>query len=59
MMRKRVYRPNLYEFRHVGGHIEVFYDNVFQFSSDTIYEAERDLENIDIDKKYIRSGVCE
>lgn len=58
-MGERVYQPSLYEFRHVGGHIEVFYNNVFQFSSDTIYEAERDLKNIDIDKKYIGSGVCE
>lgn len=34
----------MYEFRQVKGHIEVFLDGVFQFSADTIREAESELE---------------
>lgn len=33
----------MYEFRYVRGHVEVFLDNVFQFSADTITEAQAEL----------------
>jgi hypothetical protein len=33
----------MYEFRQVKGHIEVFLDGVFQFSADTLREAEMEL----------------
>lgn len=35
-----------YEFRFVRGHIEVFLDGVFQFSADTIREAQEELCDI-------------
>lgn len=34
----------MYEFRNVKGHIEVFLDGVFQFSADTLKEAEDELK---------------
>jgi hypothetical protein len=34
---------SVYEFRYVRGHVEVFLDNVFQFSADTITEAQAEL----------------
>ena len=33
----------MYEFRYVKGHVEVFLDGVFQFSADTMKEAEDEL----------------
>lgn len=33
----------MYEFRRVRDHIEVFLDGVFQFSADSIKEAEEEL----------------
>ena len=33
-----------YEFCQVRGHIEVFADGVFQFSADTLAEAEKEIE---------------
>ena len=36
-----------YEIRHVGGHVEVFLDGVFQFSADTMAEALRDINRGD------------
>lgn len=33
----------MYEFRYVKGHIEVFFNGVFQFSADTRKEAEDEL----------------
>lgn len=35
----------MYEFRYVRGHIEVFLDGEFQFSADTMREAEDELDN--------------
>lgn len=35
---------SLYEFRNVNGHIEVFLDGEFQFSADTISEANTELQ---------------
>jgi hypothetical protein len=32
-----------YEFRYVGGHVEVFLDGVFQFSADTVSEAREEI----------------
>lgn len=34
------------EFRNVNGHIEVFIDNEFQFSADTMSEALRELREM-------------
>ena len=34
-----------YEFRYVRGHIEVFLYGVFQFSADTISEAQEELQD--------------
>ena len=34
-----------YEFRYVRGHIEVFIYGVFQFSADTISEAQEELQD--------------
>lgn len=34
---------NMPEFRHINGHIEVYIDDIFLFSSDTIEEAESEL----------------
>lgn len=33
-----------YEFRYVRGHIEVFLNGVFQFSADTVSEAQEELQ---------------
>lgn len=33
----------MYEFRYVRGHIEVFLNGEFQFSADTIMEAEAEV----------------
>ena len=35
----------MYEFRYVKGHIEVYLDEKFQFSADTMKEAREELEN--------------
>lgn len=35
---------SLYEFRNVNGHIEVFLNGEFQFSADTISEANAELK---------------
>lgn len=32
------------EFRNVNGHVEVYIDNEFQFSADTMSEALKELE---------------
>ncbi len=32
------------EFRNVNGHVEVYIDNKFQFSADTMSEALKELE---------------
>lgn len=34
-----------YEFRYVRGHIEVFLNGVFQFSADTVSEAQEELQD--------------
>ena len=34
----------VYELRQAHGHVEVFLDDVFLFSADTIKEAEDDIE---------------
>ena len=34
----------MYEFRNVKGHVEVYQDNVFQFSADNDIEARKELE---------------
>lgn len=39
------------EFRNVRGHIEVYIDGVFQFSADTICEAEAELREITAEKE--------
>lgn len=36
-----------YEFRPVMGHIEVYLDGVFQFSADTVREAESEIGGAD------------
>lgn len=33
----------MYEFRNVMGHIEVYLNGVFQFSADTLAEAQEDI----------------
>lgn len=33
----------MYEFRYVKGHVEVYLGGVFQFSADSISEAEEEL----------------
>lgn len=35
-----------YEFRYVRGHIEVFLYGVFQFSADTISEAQNESDTV-------------
>lgn len=42
---KRVFASSdgIYEIRPVMEHYEVFLDGVFQFSADTIYEAQQEL----------------
>lgn len=37
----------MYEFRDVKGHIEVFLNGIFQFSADSISEAEEELAQYD------------
>jgi len=34
----------MYEFRYVKGHVEVFFNGVFQFSADSMEEARREIE---------------
>lgn len=37
----------MYQFKWVRGHIEVFLDGVFQFSTDTMKEALDELDGVD------------
>lgn len=46
--------PTNYEFRNVRGHIEVFYNDEFQFSSDTMHEAYEELFDM-IEKEKVKS----
>lgn len=41
-----------YEFRYVRGHIEVFLYGVFQFSADTISEAQEDYRTSQVDEEW-------
>lgn len=36
-----------YEFKHVFEHIEVYLDGVFQFSADSVAEAEAELLGVE------------
>lgn len=38
----------MYQFKWVREHIEVFLDGVFQFSADSISEAIKDLDGVEI-----------
>lgn len=37
----------MYEFRNVKGHVEVYRDNIFQFSADNDIEAREELETLE------------
>lgn len=39
----RVRGAFMYEFRYVKGHIEVYLEGIFQFSADSVSEAEEEL----------------
>lgn len=42
----------MYEFRRIGGHIEVFFNGKFQFSTDTMKEACEELDNMETTGRY-------